>query len=289
MERFPIRCPHPALRGRGFAPQRAAGARRLEPERESSPWLAGAGPRRKTAPPAVTGCRPGPPATSASAACIAADEARADGEAARAEAQAAADQARADAQATAAAAQDDAQAAANEARARGAALRSCGGDESRLCGSGAAVSCCDAGTQCADGVCVPGEDPGSDCVEGSDCDSGKGTCRSGVCQPKTCHAITPGTAECATNADCTAGEICQNGGCFIPCNPSVEGSCSQACTDCLCDAARDGDIAVCLDRDFGVGACDATFQCAPGSICSKLISGDNDPGWLCTRPCPVFA
>src|SRR6478736_5386486 len=75
---------------------------------------------------------------------------------------------------------------------------------------------------CDDGVCVPGKDPGSDCEEGSDCDRGQGTCRSGVCQPKTYHGITPGTAECATNAPCAAGEIYPNGGCLIACNPSVE-------------------------------------------------------------------
>jgi hypothetical protein len=121
--------------------------------------------------------------------------------------------------------------------------------------------------------------------EGGSCNGGAGTCNAGVCvaNPTTCVGITPGTPQCASDAECGPGQACQNGGCFTLC---PDGSCDQSCTGCFCDVSIDGLTPACRDNDFSVGGCHHDSDCPPGSICDPFI-GNNQGENLCTRPCPT--
>ncbi len=238
----------------------------------------------------------GPDRDQCQAACAAADQARADAEAKAAQARAEADEARATAEAEANSARATAEAEANAARAQADALRACGGDESRLCGSGATISCCAPDERCQNGVCGRIEEPCSDCAAGEDCCAG--TCANLQTDPNNCGSC---------GAACTAGQVCDAGACCTPatCPAGQCGSFVDGCggtLDCGCatgQVCREGTcctLATCQPGQCGspsdgcggilhCGGCGAGETCCAGE-CANLESDPKHCG-TCGNACPA--
>ena len=132
-------------------------------------------------------------------------------------------------------------AAADEARARGEALRACGGDESRLCGGGSAITCCGADETCQGGACMAA--------------------------PVTC---TPIGGICAAGGECCAPNVCADGACVAECPPGYR-LCDGVCYAGGCCADTDcGDGCLVCGTDHVCHSCeDVGLVCQNGACVTE--------------------
>ncbi|MBA3545516.1 MAG: hypothetical protein H0T76_03440 [Nannocystis sp.] len=130
---------------------------------------------------------------------------------------------------------------------------------------------CDAGT-CA----VPG------CLLDGDCDGFDTACIESTCDPltKTC-ALAPVNDGLACEGDgdlCTAGGVCDKGGCLNE-QPVVCGGLDNFCGTGECDPGTGGCVAVAKPGSEGL-ACDDGFSCTPNDSCASGLCGAGGPGYL---------
>lgn len=224
---------------------------------------------------------------------------------ARATAKAEANQARATAEADASQARATAEAESHEARARAEALRQCHGDASRLCGTGAHITCCAPNEKCVNGrchgltaePCPPGSlmcgdinehvcYPGGNCCGPWDCQGGQvcsdGTCCNAkdTCDPGQCGWMSDGcggTLNCG-GCDESQCEICSNNVCVSSCGHG------QVCCGGSCVTCPYGTI--CCDGTckipLWVSGCHSDSDCCSGLVC---CNGTCLCGESC-HPCP---
>ncbi len=129
----------------------------------------------------------------------------------------------------------------------------------------ASNTCGFSGNPCtgAASICLEATDECVECESNADCPAGD-TCEDGVC-------VTP--PECVTDADCPAGEVCDNGTCVTPPECTTDDDCAagQVCEDGVCVTPPE-----CVTDD----------DCAAGQVCEDGVCVAAPVGCTSDADCP---
>jgi hypothetical protein len=131
--------------------------------------------------------------------------------------------------------------------------------------------------QTGSGTCDPatGQCVYASKLDGTPCDDGDRCTQTDTCQGGACVGGDP--------VACAAGEICRNGGCFVPCQTVLD--CPfETCPGCACIFTLSQGL-LCLDTVTAVGECASAADCPAGTVCSTFFSGNPAKPRLCTQPC----
>ncbi|HEY1959871.1 MAG TPA: Dickkopf N-terminal cysteine-rich domain-containing protein [Polyangiaceae bacterium] len=157
------------------------------------------------------------------------------------------------------------------------------GTDAGSCGPACQSDCdCPAWLSCQNGVCGTCSDSscgagercslvtlphGAQCSSNNDCGLG-GYCQDGYCDElRVCTQCTGGCQTCNSNAQCSPGEVCDNGACATcssdsQCGPSAKCAATHTSVQCTCSQTSD---------------CASGETCQSG-ICAPLpVMGCNDP------------
>jgi Cys-rich repeat protein len=151
---------------------------------------------------------------------------------------------------------------------------------------------CSSGQSCrmlsaTQGICLPSS---SFCQDVSTCSAGtNAACRDGLCSPYP---------DCASDANCPAGQVCTNGACSPGCNAQKPCSSGQSCrmlsaTQGIClpsslfcqdvSTCSAGNNAACRDGLCSpYPSCSSDASCPAGQLCTN---GSCSPGCNAQKPC----
>lgn len=126
------------------------------------------------------------------------------------------------------------------------------------------------GTQCGEATCTAGA-----AVPAPTCD-GNGTCKPSSALPCGKFACTSGACRspCSTNADCSAGNVCDNTG---SCGLKEIGQKCNAGSECMQGKCVDG---VCCSSECA-GGCRSCNLPGTAGTCTNVASGNMDPRGTC--------